>query len=210
MKDKHNQCNILIDTGEEDKYDSIVNAIKSKNIHTLNYLIITHFHSDHYFESDDILKNFEVKNIITYQNYPESLNCGNVHLDFYKGLHNYQNENNNSLIFSLFIENYHFLFTGDIEKEKEDEFIKYINLDIDILKVAHHGSKTSTSDEFLENTRPRIAVVIAKRGNKFNHPSEETINKLVNKNISVYRTDIMGSITFKFTKGKLRIYTNPP
>ena len=210
VKDKHDKCNILIDTGESDDYDSVVNALKSKNIHRIDYLIITHFHSDHYFESDDIINNLNVKKIITHQNYPMNINCGNINIVFFQGQHDYHNENNNSLIFSLYIENYHFLFTGDIEEEVEKNFAKNYRLNVDVLKVAHHGSKTSSCDVFLEKTNPKIAIIIAKRGNKFNHPSEETITKLLSRNVTVYRTDTMGSITFKFKEGKLRIYTNPP
>lgn len=107
--------------------------------------------------------------------------------------------NNNSLVLKMVYQNFSILFTADIEKIAEEEILKvYKNnkniLKATILKIAHHGSKTSTIKEFLEVVKPKYALIGVGKDNKFGHPNEETINRLKNKNINVYRTDKMGEI----------------
>ena len=95
--------------------------------------------------------------------------------------------------------NFSMMFTGDIEKKAEEEILEtYKNLKIlesDILKVAHHGSKTSTTDEFLSRVKPKIALIGVGKDNMFNHPSNTTIEKLENMGIKIYRTDLNGEIS---------------
>ncbi|HEY9187131.1 MAG TPA: DNA internalization-related competence protein ComEC/Rec2 [Ignavibacteria bacterium] len=104
--------------------------------------------------------------------------------------------NNSSMVLKVLYGKNSFLFTGDIEKEKEIELIKKWNnfLDSDILKVAHHGSKSSSENEFLKIVSPQISIIFVGLKNKFHFPSKETINKLVNNNISILRTDIDNAI----------------
>lgn len=94
--------------------------------------------------------------------------------------------------------NFSMLFTGDIEKKAEKEILNtYGNSNIlnsDILKVAHHGSKTSTTDEFLSRVKPKIALIGVGKDNMFNHPSNTTIEKLEKMDIKIYRTDLNGEI----------------
>lgn len=114
--------------------------------------------------------------------------------------------NNNSLVCKLNYKNYSMLFTGDIEAIAEKAILnKYFkNLDIlksDVLKVAHHGSKTSSTIEFIEKVKPKYAVIGVGKDNKFGHPSDSTIQNLKKENIKIYRTDKMGEIEIK-TNGK--------
>ena len=107
--------------------------------------------------------------------------------------------NNNAIVMKLNYNNFSMMFTGDIEKKAEEEIIEtYKNLKIlesDILKVAHHGSKTSTTDEFLNKVKPKIALIGVGKDNMFNHPSNTTIEKLENMGIKIYRTDLNGEIS---------------
>lgn len=114
--------------------------------------------------------------------------------------------NNNSLVCKLNYKNYSMLFTGDIEAIAEKAILKKYskNLNIlksDILKVAHHGSKTSSITEFIEKIKPKYAIIGVGEDNKFGHPSDSTIQNLEKANIRIYRTDKMGEIEIK-TSGK--------
>lgn len=114
--------------------------------------------------------------------------------------------NNNSLVCKLNYKNYSILFTGDIEAIAEKAILKKYskNLNIlksDILKVAHHGSKTSSITEFIEKIKPKYAIIGVGEDNKFGHPSDSTIQNLEKANIRIYRTDKMGEIEIK-TNGK--------
>lgn len=114
--------------------------------------------------------------------------------------------NNNSLVCKIVYRNFAILCTGDIEKIAENAILnKYKNnleiLQSDILKVAHHGSKTSSSLEFLNAVKPKYAIIGVGEKNKFGHPSNNTIQNLKSKNVDVYRTDEMGEIVI-ITDGK--------
>lgn len=110
--------------------------------------------------------------------------------------------NNNSLVCKLVSRGISVLFTGDIEEAAEKQILKkYENnlkiLKTDILKVAHHGSKTSTTLEFLKAIKPKYAIIGVGKENKFGHPSNITIQNLKKMNVKVYRTDEMGEIMMK-------------
>lgn len=110
--------------------------------------------------------------------------------------------NNNSLVCKLISIGTSVLFTGDIEESAEKQILKkYENnlelLKTDILKVAHHGSKTSTTLEFLNTTKPKYAIIGVGNENKFGHPSNITIQNLKKINTKIYRTDKMGEIMIK-------------
>lgn len=111
------------------------------------------------------------------------------------------NSNNYSPIILFNFNGFRFLFVGDIEEEVEKEFLQYYKdiyavLDVDVLKVSHHGSKNSTSGEFLNVTKPEYSIISCGRENNYNHPNNETINRLTNINSSILRTDTTSSIVF--------------
>ncbi len=115
--------------------------------------------------------------------------------------------NNNSIVAKLHYNEISMLFTGDIEKEAEDTILEEnINIDADILKIAHHGSKTSTTDKFLSKVNPKIALIGVGENNNFGHPSEDVITRLNNKHINIYRTDMYGEIEILINhNGKIRV-----
>lgn len=118
--------------------------------------------------------------------------------------------NNNSLVCKLIYNNFSMIFTGDIEEIAEKAILsKYVNnqeiLNADILKVAHHGSKTSSIKEFINVVNPKYAVIGVGKDNKFGHPSEKTIENLNSKKVKIYRTDISGEIMIVTDGSNMRI-----
>lgn len=102
--------------------------------------------------------------------------------------------NNNSLVFKLVYKDFSIMFTGDIEEEAEkailEQYSNNINkLQANILKIAHHGSKTSTTENFLKTISPKIALIGVGKNNKFGHPNEQVIERLKANKVKIYRTD---------------------
>ena len=124
--------------------------------------------------------------------------------------------NNNAIVFKLEYGNsFSMLFTGDVEKIGEEKLLSNLKkfdylkiLKSDILKVGHHGSKTSTTDKFLDAVSPKIALIGVGENNKFGHPNDEIIEKLKNKKIKIYRTDLSGEIKIRVRiNGAIKIKT---
>ena len=222
---KHNQGNILIDTGGDINYNvaknTVVPYLKSEGIRTIDYLIITHGDYDHIGGSIEVLNNFKVKNIFI-NNYQDN-EIENVLLKKYKASkiqnmnlkinnnlfkiisYDSEKENNNSLIIKANIDNKKILFMADATKEEEIKLLKEYNYNnLDILKIGHHGSKTSTSDVFLKQISPKISLISVGLKNKYSHPNIETISKL--RNYKTFLTSINGS-TKIVLKNNLEIYT---
>jgi len=203
--DRFDKCNIIIDTGEVDKYDTLVKYLKSNNIHRIDYLIITHYHSDHYGETNDLLNNFKIINLVNRDNisqFPGLIECGNISFFIYPNELTYFNENNRSIILSLFISNKHYLFTGDIEAKRELTFVKEFDINVDYLKVPHHGSITSSTIGFIEDISPEEVFIIVSRKNRHNHPSDIVVSRYKELGIKVYRTDLDGTIIVRYIFSK--------
>ena len=120
--------------------------------------------------------------------------------------------NNNSLVFKINYKNFSILFTGDIEEVAENAILKLYEgneniLKATILKVAHHGSKTSTCLEFLNRVNPQIVLIGVGKNNKFGHPSKGVINKLNDNDAKIYRTDVNGEINIIFNKNGITVDT---
>ena len=227
---------ILIDTGGiRNSNQSLVKTktipyLKSLGIKKLNFLILTHADFDHAGEAINLINNFKVENVI--------LNCGQYNnleqelikvLDKKKIKHyscikelnidknklyflqtkEYDNENDNSNVIYTKLNNYKFLFTGDASSITEKEILNTYNLpNIDVLKVGHHGSKTSSSEEFINKINPKYSVISLGKNNRYGHPNKEVLDNL--KNSKIYRTDEHGSIIFKIKNKKLKIETYKP
>ena len=117
--------------------------------------------------------------------------------------------NTNSSVIYLNYNNYKFLFMGDAGVEKEKDILDKYNLsDIDVLKVGHHGSKTSSSKEFIDEINPKYSIISVGKNNRYGHPNKEVLNNL--EQSKMYRTDQAGSIKFKIKNNKLKIETCSP
>ena len=231
---KHNKS-ILIDTGGIINYESkdewkkrrnkfnlvtssIIPFFKSIGLKKIDYLFLTHNDADHAGYSKNLVDNFKVDNIIINKgkvgNFESKLNYKFIN-DYYEidnikiySLNNkiYNDENSNSIILLIIVDDKKILFMGDAGIEQEKEIIKKYNIDnIDILKVGHHGSKTSSSEEFIKFTSPSYSIISCGVNNKFGHPNKKVLNTL--ENSKIYRTDQDGSIMFKIKNNKLKIET---
>ena len=121
----------------------------------------------------------------------------------------YDNENDNSSVIYTELNGYKFMFMGDAGVEVEEILKEKYNLtDIDILKVGHHGSKTSSSKEFINDISPKYSVISVGKNNRYGHPNKEVLDNL--EESKIYRTDKDGSIMFKIKSDKLKIKTCAP
>ena len=116
----------------------------------------------------------------------------------------YDNENDNSNVIYTELDGYKFMFMGDASSTTENEIMNKYNLpDIDVLKVGHHGSKTSSSKNFINEIKPKYSVISVGKNNRYGHPNKEVLENL--KYSKIYRTDEDGSIMFKIKNNKLKI-----
>ena len=121
----------------------------------------------------------------------------------------YDNENDNSNVIYTELNGYKFMFMGDASINTEKEILdKYNSPDIDVLKVGHHGSKTSSSKAFIDEINPKYAVISVGKNNRYGHPNKEVLNNL--KDSKIYRTDEYGSVMFTIKNNKLKIKTCVP
>ena len=121
----------------------------------------------------------------------------------------YGNENDNSSVIYTELNNHKFLFMGDAGVDVEEDLIEKYNLqDIDVLKVGHHGSKTSSSKDFINEIKPKYSIISVGKNNRYGHPNKEVLNNL--EDSKIYKTDQDGSIIFKIKNNKLKIETCSP
>ena len=154
----------------------------------------------------ELIKVLEYKNINNYSCIKE-LNIDDNKLYFLNNK-DYGNENDNSSVIYTELNNLKFLFMGDAGVEVEEDLIEKYNLqDIDVLKVGHHGSKTSSSKEFINEINPKYSIISVGKNNRYGHPNDSVLDNLDKSKI--YRTDIDGSIMFKINN-KLKIETCSP
>jgi len=155
-------------------------------------------------EYGEFISTIKEKNIPYYQtksgdNYIFSKNMEMLILNppHTSNLDNDSDFNNHSIVVKLYYKNSNFLFTGDIEREAEKRLLVWQNiLNSDVLKLGHHGSKTSTTLEFLDKVNPIIAVITVGKNN-FGHPSQKVIERLEDRNIKIYRTDEDGTVIIR-------------
>lgn len=213
---------ILIDAGNKGDSKTIINYIKSLGIHDIEYFILTHYHEDHIGSAPNILDEFDVLRIYIpdtttdtqiYKETIQAIEKENAEVIKAKAGTNiidtanlgfnilapnsmwYSEMNEFSLVTRLIYGNTSFLFTGDAESVSELEMVRAgYNLDIDLLKIGHHGGETSTSQIFLDATTPEYAVISVGAGNSYGHPHDRTLNRLNNIGAKVYRTDERGTI----------------
>ena len=166
------------------------------------------FNNDEYNNLElELIKQLQLNNIMYYQGVKQ-LNINNNKLYF---LNNkiYDNENDNSNIIYAKLNNVKMLLMGDASTKVEADLLTNYNLtNIDILKVGHHGSKTSSSEEFINNINPKYSIISVGKNNRYGHPNKEVLENL--KKSKIYRTDKEGSIMFKIKKNKLQIETCSP
>lgn len=223
--------NILIDTGGNINYDISKNILipyfKSVGIKKIDYLVLTHGDYDHMGEAINLVENFKVEKVIfncglyndlenklievldkkkiKYYSCIKELNIDNNKFHFLQ-TKEYDNENENSNVIYTELNGYKFMFMGDAGVEKEKDILEKYNVSkIDVLKIGHHGSKTSSDKSFIDEINPKYSVISVGKNNRYGHPNKEVLNNLDNSKI--YRTDINGEIQIKIIRNNFSIKT---
>ena len=143
------------------------------------------------------------KEKIPYYSCIKELNISNNKLYFLQ-TKEYDNENDNSNVIYIEFDDYKFMFMGDAGINKEKDILDKYNIsNVDVLKVGHHGSKTSSSKEFINEINPKYSVISVGKNNRYGHPNKEVLDNL--EDSKIYRTDEDGSIMFKIKNNKLKI-----
>lgn len=200
------ECNILIDA-----YQGSLNYLLNHGIRHIDLMILTHSDNDHIHDALAIMESVNIKrlvlsafddsyflvhhNVIRVKS-GDRLMCGSMVMNVLGPIRDYQESNNNSIVLQMQLENQIFLFSGDIEKEAEDDLVnRYGNqLKSDILKISHHGSNTSSTKRFIQAVDPDVGVISLKSNNVFGFPHPDVITRLMKQDVSIFRTDHHGTV----------------
>ncbi len=210
--------NMLIDAGNNNDGPLLVQYFNSLEISKFKYVIGTHPHEDHIGGLDDVINAFEVDKLYmpdvittttTFTDVLDAIEKKNMKLSIpkigdtwilgdailevlYTGV-NQKDLNSTSIVLKMTYGKVKFLFTGDTTSSVEKELVTK-DINVDVLKVSHHGSPYSTTDSFLKASSPSYAVISVGNGNNYGHPGDTTINKLRKANVEIHRTDQEGTI----------------
>ena len=203
----YNQGNYLVDTGGLINYDTatayIIPYLKSQGVKALDILFLSHDDFDHIGAKESLLANFIVKTVVS----DHDFYLHNQYLEITSLNNNqYDNENDNSLVLYFDFSDFSCLFTGDIGANVEEAIIQtYPNLQADIVKIAHHGSASSSSASFIQQLNVKIALISVGEHNLYHHPNQKVLDILNAYGIKIYRSDQDGMTTIFFQSGKFSI-----
>lgn len=228
---------MLIDTGDiSDTYTAkIIDYLEGRGIETIEYLILTHPDADHIGGAPDIINTFKVNHCImpdftkTTKIFEKTIDAleenevdvieaepdyefkvGEAECEILAPLKKYDDPNEASVVLKVYFGSNSFLLTGDAEKESEADMTEYYSasqLKADVLKSGHHGSRTSSSEGFLEAVDPELIVISCGEGNSYGHPHKETIDRYEQMEITYYRTDIVGTVVITSDGEELKVTT---
>ena len=209
----------------------MVPVLKAEGVHELESIIITHPDIDHYGSLIDIISEIKTRQVVSAEAtyfqtnfqllFPSIAKYGTIIKVAAEGSNTglpantfallsrsrsaNMSKNNSSLVFYGWIGDRTWLFTGDLEIDGEKELLeKYPGLTADVLKVGHHGSQTSTHDAFLDQLDPHVAWISCGKANRFGHPHDDVIDKLIRQDTVLYRTDSQGAVRYRYRKKFLK------
>lgn len=216
---------MLIDAGNPQDGDSIVNIIKNKGFNRVDFLFATHPHADHIGGMQSVVESLNIGTIymprvehttqtflglltaIEQKGYKVKtakvgvniINTQDLKLDIVAPNSDFYNDlNNYSAVIKLTYKDVTFLFCGDAERVSENEMIASgYDLSADVLKVGHHGSTSASSLSFLKQVNPKYAIISCGKDNSYGHPTDDTLNHLSSLGIKIYRTDEVGTIAIR-------------
>ncbi len=227
-----NGKSMLVDTGEKEYYEIVEHCLKERGVKKLDFVVATHPHSDHIGSMSKIFENYEVGTLLMpeidekiineteiYQDFTDSVKGNSVNavyaaagdkfylsdakIEILSPGKSFEEINDMSVVFMLTYGENKFLFTGDIEEEAENAILQsWADIKCDVLKIAHNGSDTSTSEEFLERAAPKIAVISVGENNEYGHPKKKITGRLLRSDILIYRTDYDGTVSFRIPSEK--------
>lgn len=220
---------MLIDGGHSKESDKLYTFLKNKEINHLDYIVATHPDDDHigglagalnYATVDTALSPVETNDSKSFENFKKYLDKQGVGITVPAAGDTFplgsstvtvlgpaeivDSDNNNSIVLKVTHGENSILFTGDAENKEEHDII-YANADLEstVLKIAHHGSSSSTSDDWLNAVNPTAAVISCGMNNEYGHPTAEILDRLKERQIQTFRTDLQGEITVYEKDGKL-------
>ena len=221
---KNGEHAMLIDAGERGNDQKILDYLRANSVEKLDYIVATHPHSDHIGSMPKVIEGIEVDNVIMpklpksmvpttsiYQKLIKAVKASGAKVISAKAGDTYtlgdakitvvgpvgtpDDLNNASVVLKVVYGKNSFLFTGDAEAKSEKQILANgADIKADVLKLGHHGSSTSTSEEFLRVVSPSLALISCGKDNDYGHPHKETLEKLEKYNIPYERTDIKGTI----------------
>lgn len=228
---------VLIDCGEREYFSDVIDYIKAQNIERLDYVVMSHPHSDHMGGMSYILDEFDIGTVIMPEIQESAVPTTSAFMRLLKTVSNksieveyarpgaeyklddavmsllspvkdYDDLNNYSVTVKLVHGENSFLFTGDIEKKAETDILNSgADVSADVIKIAHHGSSSSGQKSFLSAVSPAYAVIEVGSPNDYGHPHRETMERLEKMGVKVYRTDLSGNIVFISGGKELEIIT---
>ena len=212
----NNNKTMLIDASTNEMGSRVVKYLNDLEIKKIDYLVGTHPHEDHIGGLDNVIKNFDIGTIympnvvattktfeevidaisakklkVTSPKTGDKFTVGNAECEVMSIRNDKDDYNNCSIVIKMDFNNVSYLFTGDAEESVESSR-KWPH--IDVLKVGHHGSNTSSSKKFLEQIKPEVALISVGQGNTYGHPTQATLKRLSNIGAKIYRTDENGTI----------------
>ncbi|WP_191560770.1 DNA internalization-related competence protein ComEC/Rec2 [Metabacillus idriensis] len=216
--------------------DITIPFLKSKGKRTLDKLILTHGDADHAGEAVKLLEEIRVKEMmvpfgflrgefeeeiidkarlkgtrITVLKSGDVVNDPFLKMEILSPIELSESKNDDSLVIFTKVGGLKWLFTGDLEHDGEKRILeKYKELRADVLKVGHHGSKGSTSDQFLKQLKPKIALISAGENNRYNHPHDEVIDLLNKYRVKIFQTNMDGAVAYKFKGNSGTFSVQPP
>lgn len=231
-----NDFDILVDAGPRSDADRLIQQLEEKNIDDFEMIIATHPHEDHIGGMVKVFDRYEVEEFYmpkmthttkTFENMVNAVAREGIKIkqikegmtfdlgsgamiEVYSPMYeSYEEFNDYSPIMKLTFGESELIFTGDAEAHAEQEVVaKYPNnLKADVLKFGHHGSSTSTTEEFLKSVDPEYGIISCGVDNKYGHPHRETLDKITKNNIQSFRTDMQGQITLKSDGKTIEITT---
>lgn len=221
---KNGDAFALVDAGTREAETNVISYLDYRNVKTISYFVITHPHTDHIGNAVEVLKRFKVENIImtryTEENVPttdsyqkllaairdsgakvhaarvgDAYTFADTTLTILGPTTDYKDLNNSSVVCKVQYGENKFLLQGDAEKKAEKDILKTnSDLHADVIKLGHHGSRSSSSEAYLLAVQPRLAIISCGKDNVYKHPHDETLETLNKLHIKYERTDFKGTI----------------